>query len=130
MLEVLVMYQAPPPANRAGGGSRFKGIHMPLTWNATKCSEAALSDDEREYTAYFCYAMMAIGINYLRADDVDEFYWRLSMYEKLFGPIWGEKSRTKEFVELRVGYTSNVTNMTRNQFMKHIDKLWTNRLSF
>jgi hypothetical protein len=96
---------------------------MPLTWNAEKCVEEARSEEERDYTAYFCFLMIPIGINHLTEKNVDEFYWRLSMYEKLFGNFY-QKPLTREFVELRIGYSANASNLTRTQFLKQVEKRW------
>ena len=98
---------------------------MPLTWNATKCSEVAMTEEEVKYTEYFCFLMIPVGINHLRVDDVEEFYWRLSLYERLFGNFY-EKPLTRDFVEKRVGYTSNAENLTRTQFLKRVEKRWFN----
>lgn len=102
---------------------------MPLTWNAEKCVEEARSETESDYTAYFCFLMIPIGINKLTAENVDEFYWRLSLYERLFGKFYREPL-TREFVELRVGYSSNATNLTRAQFLKQVEKRWFSNSDF
>ena len=68
---------------------------MPLTWNATKCSEVAMTKEEVKYTEYFCFLMIPVGINHLRVDDVEEFYWRLSVYERLFGNFYEKPSEKR-----------------------------------
>jgi hypothetical protein len=96
---------------------------MAITWNAEKCVEEATSEEERDYTAYFCFLMIPVGISRLTAENVEEFYWRLSLYERMFGKFY-DKPLTKDFVELRIGYSSNVNNLTRTQFMKQVEKRW------
>lgn len=96
---------------------------MPLTWNAEKCVEEARSESESDYTAYLCFLMIPVGINSITTDNVDEFHWRLSLYERLFGNFY-DTPRTREFVELRIGYSSNASNLTRAQFMKQVEKRW------
>lgn len=72
---------------------------------------------------------MPIGISRLTAENVEEFYWRLSLYEKLFGNFYREP-RTREFVELRIGYSSNINNLTRAQFLKQVEKRWFSNSDF
>lgn len=102
---------------------------MPLSWNAEKCVEQARAEGESDYTSYFCFLMIPVGINHLTASNAEEFYWRLSLYEKLFGNFY-EKPLTREFVDLRIGYSSNADNLTRTQFLKRVEKRWFSNSDF
>jgi len=96
---------------------------MPLTWDATKCTEEALTEAERNFTAYFCFIMIPVGISHLTEDNLDEFYNRISLYESVFGNFYDEPI-SKERLALRIGYHSNAGNLTRKQFMTSIEKRW------
>lgn len=96
---------------------------MPLTWNATECEAAALTEAEHNFTAYLCFIMIPVGIGHLTEDNLDEFHKRISLYEAAFGSFYSEPI-SKERLAMRIGYRANVSNLTRKQFMANIEKRW------
>ena len=98
---------------------------MSLNYNFSKVKDhEALHEDEWEWhiTNALIWATMSVGIREIKEDNIDEFYARLHMEEKLFGAhlIKDRKDYfiTRTDIERRVGLTTNASTFTRPQFIK------------
>lgn len=96
---------------------------MPLNWDATDCSPEALAEDAYIRTANFCYVLMAIGEPSITEKNYRELYERASLYETLFGEILGSELSIEDF-EMRIGYRTNNSRLTRKQFLNRIEQRW------
>lgn len=97
---------------------------MPLNWNATDCNPDALAEDVYNRTAHFCYVLMAVGAPSITEENYRELYERASLYETLFGEIFYGKPLSIEDFELRIGYRTNNSKLTRKQFLSRIEERW------
>lgn len=119
---------------------------MALHWNLegiadrqTVCFMLAV-DDERmsgikrgerilnPVTNALIWATMAVGIGKLTADNVDEFWTRLQLLDRLDGGSFCEDMDGTKLdrgdVERHVGLSTNVTNETRAKWIKRVVDGW------
>jgi hypothetical protein len=101
-----------------------------LNWDATKCDELALSEENKNKTQHFCFVLMAIGARKITAENYRELHRRASLYEKLFGGFFysGETFEdtylTEEDFRLRIGYVTNATTLTQKKFLASVEERW------
>jgi hypothetical protein len=106
---------------------------MPLTWNAEKVQnwELLQSDDtEWQKTAYLCYELMRNSIGHIDEKNVVEVWTRIDMTQKLEGALLSGVVDNKsvqipysfEDIKRRIGYSTNVTTLTTQQWLKKFYK--------
>lgn len=97
---------------------------MPLNWDATECDPKALEESELTMTRHFCFVLMDAGIPVLTEDNFEEAYERVKLGEALSQNWFIDRPLTVEDFKLRVGYRTNVTPLTRNQYEKKTLKVY------
>jgi|TARA_R110000868_G_scaffold12487_2_gene59702 hypothetical protein len=95
-----------------------------LNWSATECDPKALSKEEKNLTEYFCFVLMDVGIPVLTKDNYEEAYERVKLGEVLNGCWFSERPLRVADFKLRVGYRTNVSPLTRNQYEKKALKIF------
>lgn len=99
---------------------------MALTWDATAVRDFdQLTDDERVTREALIFATMAVGMGEITEDNAQEFYTRLSFWEKVNGAYrFGDGEAlyfTPEDVKRFIGLRTNVfPKMTKAKFHKHV----------
>ena len=103
---------------------------MSLDWNAERISgfDVKKQDEQwHENMAHLCFTLMAIGISSVTEKNVGEVYIRIQILEATYGPLryhYDEEARTKssvydfDFLLSVIGYGTNVSNETMNQWTK------------
>lgn len=104
---------------------------MSLNWNVTKCknSEELVNEKEWPITNALIWLTMIVGIGHITEKKVPEFLARVRFIEKLQGTYFLSKDGKnlpieKEWVLKRVGLKTNVSDITRNQFVKLKTDRW------
>lgn len=96
---------------------------MPLKWSIEKCrnyEELVASDKEREITQYLVMCTIGVGLPGITEDTAEEFYIRMRIQEKVDGPF--SMTANLPDIKRRVGMTTNVSKLSRQQFMSGISK--------
>ena len=103
---------------------------MSLDWNATRVANFDEGTEEwKESVAYFCYALMAIGVNKVTKENLGDIHTRIQIWNALYGPVryrYDEDTKTKtslydyDFLLSVIGYGTNVSNETFGQWIKRI----------
>jgi len=105
---------------------------MALHWNITNCKDSASlqTDEEWPITNALIWATMSVGIRDITEKTVPEFYARLSVWEKIVGPLlWGKDEETGRLEERcievadlvkRIGLHTNASSMTRAEWRKNL----------
>jgi hypothetical protein len=115
---------------------------MALTWDCTKIVdweknypsvvETGEDGTETYHTNYITWAIiiatMMVDIGEITAYNYREFYFRLSMHEKLFGSMitWQGQQRPITLAEVKdhVGLRCNVVDQSRSKFMRRVGQNW------
>jgi len=100
---------------------------MALTYNYTGLANVdKFTDIEHKETSQFAFVMMAIDMNEITKENVDEVVFRL-MFGKQCGQdfLVGDFTRDslKTFIKTYIGYKTNVGYKTRNAFMRKIMRI-------
>lgn len=93
---------------------------MALNWDATRCNEVVMNEDNLEKTQYFCFVLMGIGIPSITEENYVGAYKRANLYEALEGNFYKEGRLTLVDFELRIGYHTNVSLLTLKEFNSHV----------
>ncbi len=103
---------------------------MSLDWNAERVANWSEGTEEwKESVAYFCYALMAIGVNKVTKENLGDIYTRIKIWNALYGPVryrYDEETKVKtslydyDFLLSVIGYGTNVRNETFGQWIKRI----------
>lgn len=103
---------------------------MPLTWDTTDCadSEAIREGNEWGITETLIFATMGVGIGHITEKNEAEFYARVTVMERLYGPLMVATRDGKRIdrpimpadIHRRIGLRTNAafTDETRASFMK------------
>ena len=100
---------------------------MALTYNYTSLAGAdKFTDIEHKETSQFAFVMMAIDMNEVTKENVDEIVFRLMFGKQcnqnfLLGDF--TKDSLKTFIKTYIGYKTNVGYKTRNAFMRKIMRI-------
>lgn len=82
------------------------------------------NDQEKCITETLAFAMIPIGISKITEKNVDEFFMRVSMYERVFGSFLNigatERPFTFEDIHRRMGLSANVSSLTFPAFKRQI----------
>jgi hypothetical protein len=106
---------------------------MALTYNYTSLAGAGLfTDIEHKEVSQFAFVMMAIDMNEITKENVDEVVFRLMFGKQcnqnfLLGDF--TKDSLKTFIKTYIGYKTNVGYKTRNAFMRKIMKVVENSVN-
>jgi len=105
---------------------------MALNWNVGKVKDfktVCYNADGKvnAVTETLIWASMIIGVSDITEKNAEEFFFRISMREKLHGALrrdWSGENPVDVFVtwgevEAHIGLGTNATNMTRAKFIKH-----------
>ena len=105
---------------------------MALNWNVSKVENfktVCYNADGKVngVTETLIWATMIIGMNGITEKNAEEFFFRISMREKLHGALrrdWSGENPVDVFVtwdevKTHIGLGTNATNMTRAKFIKH-----------
>ena len=118
-----------------GNATHGKEKTMALNWSLDKirdfdtvCVEPRGVDGAKvlsSVTETLIWATMATNINAITEKNADEFYARLSLWERLNGslrrnPDLTDRPTTIEEVRAHIGLGTNATNMTRARWLKSI----------
>lgn len=131
---------------------------MSLDWNLSKiknwqtlCFEPAKHDDPTRgitkgdrrlnpVTDALIFACPIIDLGGITEKNKDEFWGRISLFEKLNGTIlngWDERSKKQvpyplkyEDIEAHVGLSCNVIDKTRSQWQKRLVDNWMAKVAF
>ena len=110
---------------------------MALNWNVGKvenfktvCYNA--NGKVNVVTETLIWATMIIGVNGITEKNAEEFFFRISLREKLHGALrrdWSGENPVDVFVtwdevKTHIGLGTNATNMTRAKFIKHTVNLF------
>lgn len=62
---------------------------MPLTWDTTDCADSEAIRDGNEWgiTETLIFATMGVGIGHITEKNEAEFYARVAVMERLYGPL-------------------------------------------
>jgi hypothetical protein len=103
---------------------------MSLDWNAERVANFKEGDEEwKENVAYFCFTLMAIGVNSVTEKNLGDIYTRIKILNALNGPLryhYDEETKVKtpvydyDFLLSVIGYGTNVSNETFGQWIKRI----------
>jgi hypothetical protein len=103
---------------------------MSLDWNAERIANFKEGDEEwKENVAYFCFTLMAIGVNSVTEKNLGDVYTRIKILNALNGPLryhYDEETKVKtpvydyDFLLSVIGYGTNVSNETFGQWIKRI----------
>ena len=103
---------------------------MSLDWNAERIANFKEGDEEwKENVAYFCFTLMAIGVNSITEKNLGDVYTRIKILNALNGPLryhYDEETKVKtpvydyDFLLSVIGYGTNVSNETFGQWIKRI----------
>lgn len=101
---------------------------MSLDWNAERVANWSEGTEEwKESVAYFCYALMAIGVNKVTKENLGDIHTRIKIWNALYGPVryrYDEETKVKtslydyDFLLSVIGYGTNVSNETFGQWIK------------
>ena len=100
---------------------------MPLTYDYTKVDGVdKFTNVEHKETSQFAWVMVAIDMNEITKENVDEVVFRLMFGKQcnqnfLLGDF--TKDSLKTFIKTYVGYKTNVGYKTRNDFMRKIMRI-------
>jgi hypothetical protein len=97
---------------------------MALNWDATECDPKAREGNELSMTKHFCFVLMDVGIPVLTEDNFEEAYERVALSETLNQNWFTDRPLTLDDFKLRVGYRTNVSPLTRNQYEKKALKIY------
>ena len=96
---------------------------MSLDWNISQVRnyEELIVDDSKEWaiTQNLIWSTIAIDMGAITDDNWQEFYARLTTYERLIGTPSADLTPPKE-VKRRIGLYCNVTTRTRLQWLKRV----------
>jgi len=105
---------------------------MALNWNVGKVKDfktVCYNADGKvnAVTETLIWASMIIGVSDITEKNAEEFFFRISMREKLHGALrrdWSGENPVDVFVtwdevKAHIGLGTNATNMTRAKFVKH-----------
>lgn len=105
---------------------------MALNWNVGKVKDfktVCYNADGKvnAVTETLIWASMIIGVSDITEKNAEEFFFRISMREKLHGALrrdWSGENPVDVFVtwdevKAHIGLGTNATNMTRAKFIKH-----------
>lgn len=105
---------------------------MALNWNISNCKDhkSLQTEDEWPITNALIWATMSVGVRDITEKTIPEFYARLTVWEKIVGPmLWGKDEETGELVERgievadlvkRIGLHTNANSMTRAEWRKNL----------
>ena len=105
---------------------------MALTWNIGNCNDhkSLQTEDEWPITNALIWATMSVGIRDITEKTIPEFYARLSVWEKIVGPmLYGKDEETGKLEERgvevadlvkRIGLHTNASSMTRAEWRKNL----------
>lgn len=67
---------------------------------------------------------VSTGITEVTEKTVREFYNRLSLHERVFGPLagWDEMEITPDHARVAIGLSSNASPMTKTQFLARLNR--------
>ena len=105
---------------------------MALTYNYTGLAGAdKFTDIEHKETSQFAWVMVAIDMNEITKENVDEVVFRLMFGKQcnqnfLVGDF--TKGSLKAFIKTYIGYETNVGYKTRNAYMKKIMRIVENKV--
>lgn len=95
---------------------------MSLNWNISKMHDhKAFHENDREWqiTNYLIWATMAIDMGAITEGNWEEFYARLTLWERLVDTPT-EQLTTPQAVHRRIGLVCNVVTKTRLQWVKRV----------
>ena len=105
---------------------------MALQYDYTKVAGAdSFTGIEHKETSQFAWLMVAIDMNQITKENVDEIVFRLLFAKQcnqnfLIGDF--TKDSLKTFIKTYIGYKTNVGYKTRNAFMRKIMRTVENKL--
>ena len=105
---------------------------MPLTYDYTRLTNVdKLNDIERKEASQFAWVMVAIDMNEITKENVNEIVFRLLFAKQcnqnfLVGDF--TKDSLKTFIKIYIGYKTNVGYKTRNAFMRKIMRTVENKV--
>jgi len=99
---------------------------MSLDYNFTKIKDRDLSDAGRACLDSLVWATMFLGMDEITDRNKDEFYIRLRIHERMFGPLRRKEEEeifsTYEEVCRNVGLSTNASTFTNLQFNTRVMK--------
>ena len=103
---------------------------MSLDWNIGQCEnwEELKSDEEWPITDALIWATMSVDLGRITEKNVDEFFTRLRMVEKIHGFLLYKRDENKQQVSLltyaavrrRIGLNTNVVDRSKAYFNKRM----------
>lgn len=105
---------------------------MSLDWNLGKIDnfkEKCYNDDSlNPMTEALIFSTMIVGLNEISEKNVDEFYFRIALFESLFTTMlktWENDEPVSVFIERddivnHIGLWTNASSMTNAQYRKHV----------
>ena len=103
---------------------------MSLDWNIGQCEnwEELKSDEEWPITDALIWATMSVDLGRITEKNVDEFFTRLRMVEKIHGFLLYKRDENKQQISLltyaavrrRIGLNTNVVDKSKAYFNKRM----------
>jgi len=103
---------------------------MSLDWGIEECEnwKELTTDEEWPTTNAIIWATMQVDLGRITEKNVDEFYTRIQIAERIWGIYTYRKDEhgrrvsviTYEALRRRIGLNTNVSDKTRNQYKKRI----------
>jgi hypothetical protein len=125
---------------RANAATETREETMPLTIDARQCPDTEfVMKTDWTVTESFMFSMMDVGIRAITEESGEEFLRRTAVMAKLRGGTMLQKAvdgeivdrpYTAEDVAARVGFTTNVSPMTKREFtakVKRLEREYANR---
>lgn len=120
---------------------------MPLTWEIDKIEnykELCWLPDSKEgeelkfrvspITEVLIWRTMVVDMGKITSENVNEFAWRLMLYEKIFGGAildnGEERALTYEEVRAHIGLVTNVSTTSRTAWRKRLLKMIENEFGW
>tara|TARA_Y100000361_G_C11117056_1_gene320993 strand:- start:370 stop:699 length:330 start_codon:yes stop_codon:yes gene_type:complete len=108
---------------------------MPLRWNIEKCEKLDFlksSELEKAKTEIIIWSSLVINISKITKKNYKEFYNRINIYERLTESGLKYKDGrdyyiTLEDIKNRIGFHTNVGDMSDSKFMKNMFRIYKER---
>jgi hypothetical protein len=97
---------------------------MALNWNIEKCKDYKSLTTDKEYpiTDSLIWGTLMVGIGDITEKNFKEFYARFNLMQRLTGAFLTRNGKpyyiTLEDIQRRIGLSTNVSDVTRNAFIK------------
>ena len=91
-------------------------------WGQNKNEADCTNEEMTEWykMTYFAYLLMAIGVGEVSERNVKEIITRAKIFQDLIGCVVVINRKDYKYTADDIGYWTNASNKTRNQFMKKI----------